>query len=415
MLKGKIMMIVCLGSVMYSLMDTSMAYAKKWKPPVEKVYTWDDTMWVTRKKFGLIAKDVNSVKLGGWHSNWNVFITRKGKNIVQEVNLFNKKRKGRINYKLNIVSHTVKGYYPMLERIVTLDKKNRLLVTGYDNCYTFENHTSEKECKARQNKRVVNKIVQRDINVKRCWHDSDMFAYVKNNTLYVTGMVAQPYVPSLEEELECYQYDTVRQFFQGKADNIRDVVCGEDNGVYGNNIFVLMNDGSVWGMGNNREKLISNNKKKYYEDFVQIISKGVKKIAASAENVAVIKENNALYVWGHTMKSSSSKKYKNSATPRKIAKNVKDVAVSGYCDTTLIYLKKNGVAYGMGMNRGYALTDKYKSGWHSKPVKLMKNVKQVCSACKATFLLKKNKELYWTGTDECSPNFGWVAKKLSKK
>lgn len=63
--------------------------------------------------------------------------------------------------------------------------------------------------------------------------------------------------------------------------------------------------------------------------------------------MAVIKNNNALYAWGHTMKSRSSKKYKNSATPRRITGNAKDVDISG-TNTTLVYLKKNGVAYGMG-------------------------------------------------------------------
>lgn len=107
----------------------------------------------------------------------------------------------------------------------------------------------------------------------------DMFAYVKNNTLYVTGIAATPYNPSTpdHEEPACYEYDTVRQFFQGGANGIRDVVCGEDCGAYGNNIFVLMKDGSVWGMGSNRGKLISNNQKRYYEDFVKIIPRGVKK------------------------------------------------------------------------------------------------------------------------------------------
>ncbi len=32
-----------------------------------------------------------------------------------------------------------------------------------------------------------------------------------------------------------------------------------------------------------------------------------------------------------------------------------------------------------------------------------------------TFLLKKNKDLYWTGTDECIPCFDWISKKLSSK
>ncbi len=408
--------LLCVFILMGSFFQDPISCAKNSKKPVEKVDTWDDTIWVTRSKFGLVARNVSSMELSGFENfSWNIYIMQNNKKIVKEVDLFHRKRGKQANYKLNTVSKKVKGYYPMIDRILLLDQKNRLLETGYEHCLLFENHTSKKQCQTK--KQTVNKIVQRELNVKKCWHDMDMFAYVKNNTLYVTGIAATPYNPSTpdHEEPACYEYDTVRQFFQGRANGIRDVVCGEDCGAYGNNIFVLMKDGSVWGMGSNRGKLISNNQKRYYEDFVKIIPRGVKKIAACAGNVAVIKNNNDLFVWGHTMKSKSSKKYKNSATPRRIAKNVKDVDISG-TDTTLVYLKKNGVAYGMGLNKGYALTARYKSGWHSRPVKLMKNIKRVYSAGgQATLLLKKNKDLYWTGTDECTPCFDWVAKKLSKK
>lgn len=166
-----------------------------------------------------------------------------------------------------------------------------------------------------------------------------------------------------------------------------------------------MNDGSVWGIGANEHKLISNSKKKNYRSFVKIIDGGVTQIAASREQIAVVKEDNTLWIWGRDMKKS---KRKYSATPKKIADNVSEVAVSTYqiYDTypIVVYLKKDGSAYGMGYNytdknEGFAVfTDKYKKGWNRKPVLLMKNVKHVYAATNATLMLTNKKELYWTGS-----------------
>ncbi len=141
---------------------------------------------------------------------WNIYIIQNNKKTVKEVDLFHKKKRKQENYKLNTVSKKVKGYYPMLDRILLLNQQNQLLEMGYEHCFLFENHTSKKQCQARR--QTVNKIVQREIDMKKCWHDMDMFAYVKNNTLYVTGMAATPYNPSTpdHEEPACYEYDIVR-------------------------------------------------------------------------------------------------------------------------------------------------------------------------------------------------------------
>ena len=69
----------------------------------------------------------------------------------------------------------------------------------------------------------------------------------------------------------------------------------------------------------------------------------------------------------------------------------------------------------MGLNSGCILTDKYKKGWYKKPVRLMGKVKHVYAIEGVTFILKKNRTLYWTGTQDWNVNFGWVAKKLSQK
>ena len=66
--------------------------------------------------------------------------------------------------------------------------------------------------------------------------------------------------------------------------------------VTGCNIFVLMKDGSVWGIGRNNRKLISSSKKKKYSQFVKIMDGGVKQIAACTDHVLVVKKDNTL--WG---------------------------------------------------------------------------------------------------------------------
>ena len=49
------------------------------------------------------------------------------------------------------------------------------------------------------------------------------------------------------------------------------------------------------------------------------------------------------------------------------------------------------------MEGGYAFTNRYKKGWNSKSVFLMKNVKHVYAAEGSTIMLKKNNSLYWSG------------------
>ncbi len=89
----------------------------------------------------------------------------------------------------------------------------------------------------------------------------------------------------------------IRKYFKGEADKIKKVVAG--NYQYTPyNVFVLMEDGSVWGVGHNQYHMISNDSKKKYTGFQKIISDGVKDISASAGNVAVLKSDQSLWIWG---------------------------------------------------------------------------------------------------------------------
>lgn len=65
---------------------------------------------------------------------------------------------------------------------------------------------------------LVNSVVAaetKQIFGGKCWCDSDMFAYVKNNKLYLTGSDAA----SLDD-YECYKGETVKTFFEGKGINM---------------------------------------------------------------------------------------------------------------------------------------------------------------------------------------------------
>lgn len=372
--------------------------------PKEKVYRFDDQMWVERKDYGLIARNVSNVKIGSYSNLWEIFLKQRGEKKIMEVDLFHKKKGISTNYKMNIVFKNTNTFFPMLDRSLCVDKKNQLLLTGKDICHLFANHSTEKECEKSFGK-YRNQIVEKNIYGDKCWCDSDMFAYVKNNKLYLTGSAA-----ACPDDYECYKGETVKTFFKGKGNKIREVVCGECDGYGKSNIFVLMKDGSVWGMGSNKYKMLSNSKQKYYYDFIKIIPKGVNMIAANTKNVAIIKKDGCLYVWGKTLKS---RKNSFSFASKRIAKNVKEVSLSDAefeGGTILVYLKKNKVAYGLGENKDYALTGKNKKGWNSKSVVLRKNIKHVYAATRATLLLDNKGKLYWTGTQDYYGSYDWVNK-----
>lgn len=296
------------------------------------------------------------------------------------------------------VADNCKNIYPQIDGNITVDKDNRVLFTGICTCGFFVKHTSKKQCDKAYNQKhpYIDQVVETD--VEKSWGDNEMFAYVKNNTLHITGLIIGLL---MGKGGECYKYDTVQTYFEGRGDQIKQVVCCMDFATKCN-IFVLMQDGSVWGIGRNNRKLISASKKKNYSKFVKIIDGGVKQIAACANNVAVVKKDNTLWIWGRTVKS---KKKKYSATPKKIANNVKEAALSIAGGTPLrsiiVYLKKNNKAYGIGYNYnnggGYAFTNRYKKGLNSKPVLLMKNVKHVYAAYASTLMLTRNNKLYWSG------------------
>jgi len=187
--------------------------------------------------------------------------------------------------------------------------------------------------------------------IKKYWGNETMIAYVSNHVL----------------KIRWQDYCSVKEYFKDEADKVKKVVAGNCLRAP-HNVFVLMEDGSVWGVGNNENHMITNESKKKYRKFRKIISDGVKDICASANNVAVLRNDNSLWVWG---RYRSGKKEKSSASPQKIDDDVKSFDMSqisgGKTETILAYVKESGEAYGWGTNEDWSMSDAYKQKWQGEP------------------------------------------------
>jgi len=353
---------------------------------------------VVQKKYTIIAKNVRDVQVCGDY----LYLSQKKNKVIQidlTAKLRKKEVKSNIYYRNHLISKEAKAYFPdCIPRIFIRNKQNEIIFEGgnYWKCYSMFRHKDVEDCE-RDSIQGANKVVLK--NITRCWYDSHMFAYVQNNNLVVTGMAVR------SRDGECYESDTRHTFFKGQADQVKQVVSGNYN------VFVLMKDGSVWGRGRNENKLISDSSEKYYKKFVEIVPCGVKAIAATGENVGMLKKDGTLWLWGE---KTENKKVTRSTAPYQIADDVKEFSLgtSYYSTKTgnaiVVLLKKNNVAYGWGMNKGYALTSKYKKGWIDKPVKLKSNIKHVYTGDGTTFLLDKHNRLYWAGDQRYSGLMDWI-------
>lgn len=333
----------------------------------------DETLWidyetagVSRSSFGLIAKGVKDVYV---KAPGDILFTQyKKPKLVRQVDFLRRKKKGKdLYYDTYKITDKVVKLYPIdSSDICYQDKKGRIRYTGTFPCDLFFSHSSGKECKKNREKHIRDKVVLTD--VKRCWSDYQMFSYVKENTLYITGFA----VSSLRESkrVQCYErVSAAKGFFIGKGNQVKQVVSSStDNGYI---ILVLMKDGSVWGLGDNTRHLLTTAEDKFYEeDFVCIVKGGVKKIGCSIDDIGILKKDNTLWTWGLGYKKG--KKVSYSRKPTKVASKVKDFSISNY---NLVFIKKGDTAYGMGSNASYQLSNKYSKTWKEKPVLLMKKWK----------------------------------------
>lgn len=104
---------ICLSIVLPLLSLASQEVIAKQKQK-EKVNDFDGSKWVIRRDYGLIAKNVSSVKIGSYANLWEVFLKQKGEKRVKEVDLFHKKKSKFNYYTMNVVFKNAKNYFPMM-------------------------------------------------------------------------------------------------------------------------------------------------------------------------------------------------------------------------------------------------------------------------------------------------------------
>lgn len=359
---------------------------------------------VLRTSFGKLATNVDDFYIGSDMRYNSIFIQNLGKKEVWQAALSKKKKacSNKVFYTSYLAGKNMNGYYPYSYcQAFSLDQKGRLLFSGYDTCFLMFQHKKSRQCK--DSKKYRGKMV--DKNVKKCWSDEGMFAYVKDNRLYIAGEV-------LKQQRRCRDYETQQSFFEGKGDQIEEVISGNggclverqslsEGPSWWGNIYVRMKDGSMWGMGNNTRKTISDREEDYISEFQMIIPSGVKQISANAQNAAAVKKDGSLWVWGRDIKSGT-KKY--SAKPEKIAENVRQAVLTNTNSGSLtlpksviLYVKRDGKAYGRGSNYNFMLSNRYKSRWQGAPVFLMENVKKIGGCTGISVILTNKNELYWSG------------------
>ncbi len=168
---------------------------------------------VMRTSFGRLATDVDDFYLGSDMVHANIMIRHKGEKEVWNVYLPKKKKtcSNNVFYTSYLAGKDVNGYYQYsANQVFTLDKKGRLYFSGDDSCFLTFQHKTGKDCS--HNKKCREKLV--DKNIKKCWSDKGMFSYVKDNRLYITGMV-------INQGRKCKIMRRARVFSRGKGTRLK--------------------------------------------------------------------------------------------------------------------------------------------------------------------------------------------------
>lgn len=406
----KIISILLIGSVFLSdcttlsLAKSKSRYLKEKDYPFwcrvreNEYFRYDDPLaedapqwYVCRTGFGLAAKNVKKV----WASaNLESVLVSTKKNEIREIDFSHWQKSGDIRYKTSLVARDKEEVFSSSSSEYYLkNDKGEVFYSGYGKCYSVWEHWSKEECKKERTRLVKNEKILSGVG--RCWSGSGMFAYIQDNALKITGFGKEQ-----EQDVDCYERTlTSEVYFEGRGNKIRDVVCTGSSFCFEGTeawcVFVLMEDGSVWGMGSNKCRMLSGKKKKFSEDFVKIISGGVEKIGAGGERVAVLKKDKTLWMWGRDMKTGKKCSFK----PAKVADGVKEFSIGARGEYMLI-LKTDHTAYGLGNGAlSHVFTNNHTKSWYAKPVRLMGNVKHVYTAGEyaMSLVLTRNNELYWTG------------------
>lgn len=126
---------------------------------------------VTRKSFGLVAKNVATVHLGkDGMGDSSVMISRRDKkNIFYQVDLLKKVGENKdFCYKSYEITKKAKAIYPVNNTAIFYrDKKDQICYTGVSTCgWMFCEHKSKKDCVKEENVMVKDKVLLS--GVKKC-------------------------------------------------------------------------------------------------------------------------------------------------------------------------------------------------------------------------------------------------------
>lgn len=352
-----------------------------------------------KRNYGLLAQNVKSAEIAtcsGSNSS-AVFISQRNGEYrsIDFSEKYTRLDENGIFYKNDLVAKGALSFHPADTTALFLTKgENELLFTGDIPFKPFAKKKVGEYCE---------EYVSKDVG--GCWHDEGMLACIRGSALRIYD----------DEETKRTYYK--KKFFEGKANRICKVVSCVDHSWHQKSFFVLMKDGTVWGMGDNSYHTISDSDKKYYSEFVKLGVKNVRDICAAGRNVGVIKKDGSLWVWGQKRSGKNGRKKKFTVTPWCISKGVQSFSMSpsGVYNSILLFVKQNK-AYGWGSARRFALPQKAKDNWHNdRPVLLKSNIKQVYAAANMTLLLDNDGNLYWRGCAEDAVDLSWVEKHLNKQ
>lgn len=205
-----------------------------------------------------------------------------------------------------------------------------------------------------------------------CGSDNQ-FALTKEGNLYAWGKVAAEPLGEIE--------------FIGK--NIKKACSSGDT------IYILTDDGLLYGMGNNENSLIPYKKEKNVKTFAKI-DEQVKDMAISKTAGAYIKESGNLYVLGvNTYRQLGSEEKRIDHTAHRLAQNVKKVVVTA---RSLYYLLEDGTVHAVG-NNAFGQFGLGNKKTYNSPVRIAKDCADFTAGDDFTMLLMKNGKVLTAGND----------------
>lgn len=169
----------------------------------------------------------------------------------------------------------------------------------------------------------------------------------------------------------------------------------------GETYYLLEKDGTLYGMGDNRNSLIPGQKDREVKNFVKI-EEDVADMALSGTVGAILKTSGNLYVVGvNTYGQLGRAVEKTEQIGDKLADQVQKVVVTG---RSLYYLKKDGTVFGVG-NNAYGQFGLGHKDAQGAPVKLAEGCQDLAAGEDFLLVLKKDGTI-WSAGNNCYGQLG---------